>query len=78
MGGWGRESVSTQHEFWPAVTGPGAKLVQRAPVCVRLRCCARTRAHLFICTRLIDLEEPRAVLDSAIWLFSDFLGAARE
>ena len=37
MRGWGRERVSTQHEFWPTVAGVGAKLVQRAAVCISVR-----------------------------------------
>ena len=36
MRGWGRERVSTQHEFWPKVAGAGAKLVQRAAVYISM------------------------------------------
>lgn len=68
MRGWGRERVSTQHEFWPMVGGMVAKLVQRAAVCIRARgsvllcreACTVPR-HIFHLNTLNRLREPKAV-----------------
>lgn len=76
MRGWGRERVSTQHEFWPAVAGVCARLVQRAAVyicahgwfllCLEARTLPR---HIFHLHTLNSLGEPRAVWTGFFGLF---------
>lgn len=70
MRGWGRERVSTQHEFWPTVAGVGAKLVQRAAVyiCARAKFLLSLEAravprHIFHLHTLNSLGEPKGSLD---------------
>lgn len=76
MRGWGRERVSTQHEFWPTVAGVGAKLVQRAAVYIcaqgKFLLCLEARTvprHIFHLHTLNSLGEPRAVWTGLFGLF---------
>lgn len=77
--GWGRERVSTQHEFWPAVVGKGAKLVHSAAmnVCAQggfllcLEACAVPR-HIFHLHTLNSLGGARGSLAWAHWTFLFF------
>lgn len=81
MRGWGRERVSTQHEFWPTVAGLGAKLVQRAAVyiCAEGKFLLRLEAravprHIFHLHTLNSLGEPRAVWTGLLWTLQGLLG----
>lgn len=77
--GWGRERVSTQHEFWPAVVGKGAKLVHSAAmnVCAQggFLLCLEARAvprHIFHLHTLNSLGGARGSLAWAHWTFFFF------
>lgn len=84
--GWGRERVSTQHEFWPTVASVGAKLVQRAAVCTSVHGCSsavprgerRSKTHLsFAHVEWLGGWEPKAVWsrnDLACWTLYKILG----
>lgn len=76
MRGWGREGVSTQHEFWPAVVGEGAKLVHSAAVNVcaqgEFLLCLEARTvprHIFHLHTLNSLGGAQGSLDQAHWTF---------
>lgn len=78
--GWGREKVSTQHEFWPAVAGKGAKLVHGAAMNVSAQggflLCLEARAvprHIFHLHTLKSLGGARGCLAWAHWTFFFFL-----
>lgn len=79
MRGWGRERVSTQHEFWPTVAGVGARLVQRllcVSVCEGSSALPRglhcSKTHLSFAHA--EKEEPGAVWTGDGSGFLDFLG----